>query len=146
MLYSLRDKYVKYKNTLTTLLRTERRTFYCSKLEHNKSNLKQTWNIINNVLNKKKDHNTINQIKLNDTTIVDKSMIARSFNNYFSNIGPNLAKKIPNSNKSFRHFLRNENPNTLLSFIPTDAQEIKEIVNDLKGKRVLVMTILAMIF
>ena len=34
-----REKYVKYKNTLTTLLRSEKNKFYCSQFELNKANI-----------------------------------------------------------------------------------------------------------
>ena len=38
------------------------------------------------------------------------------FNDYFSNIGPNLAKTIPKTNKTFTDFLKNNNLNTMFLF------------------------------
>ena len=50
------------------------------------------------------------------------------------NIGPNLAKTIPKTNKTFTDFLKNNNPNTMF-FIPTDVNEIKKIVEKINSKK-----------
>ena len=131
---SLRAKYIKYKNTLTTLLRSERNKYYTSQFEFKKCNIKETWKVINNVLNKNKNHNNISQIKSNNIIISDNSAIPNIFNDYFSNIGPNLAKTIPKTNKTFTDFLKNNNPNTMF-FIPTDVNEIKKIVEKINSKK-----------
>ena len=99
-----------------------------------KSNIKETWKVINNVLNKNKNHNSITQIKSNNTIIKDNSAIANIFNDYFSSIGPNLAKTIPQTNKTFADFLKNKHPNTIF-FIPTDVNEIKKIVEKINSKK-----------
>ena len=49
---ALRAKYIKYKITLTTLLRSEKNKYYTSQFELKKNNIKETWKVINNVLNK----------------------------------------------------------------------------------------------
>jgi hypothetical protein len=58
--------------------------------------MKSTWKILNEVINKKKSKPTISSLfKTNDNTeISDPILIANKFCNYFTNIGPNLAKKI----------------------------------------------------
>ena len=77
--------YKKYKNILTTLLRKSEYLYYSSKLTNNHNNIKNTWAIINKVINtNKKEINLLH----NPTSI--------EFNDYFSSIGPTLAKKIIN--------------------------------------------------
>ena len=129
-----REKYVKYKNTLTTLLRSEKKKFYYSQFELNKANIKEIWKTINNVSNKNKNHNNITHMKMNNTIINDHSSIAKSFNDYFSGIGPNLANRIPQTEKSFVHYLKNRNTDTLF-FIPTDTEEIIDIVEKSNNKK-----------
>ena len=59
--------------------------------------------------------------------ITDPEAIADGFNNYFVNIGPTLASKIPNSNLSHRRFLP-ENLNFSLFLEPANEMEIKNII------------------
>ena len=37
----------------------------------------------------------VKQIKVGTNVIIDPTVIASTFNEYFANIGPNLAKKLP---------------------------------------------------
>ena len=129
-----REKYVNYKNTLTTLLRFEKRKFYCSQFELNKANIKETWKTINHVLNKDSNINNITQMKINNAITTDNSSIADSFNDYFSSIGRNLANRIPQTRRSFVHYLKNRNSDTLF-LIPTDTEEILDIVEKSNNKK-----------
>ena len=47
----------------------------------------------------------INKIVVSDKEIYNKKLIATSFNNYFVNVGPNLANKIPNSERRFESYI-----------------------------------------
>ena len=51
-----RLKYKTYKNKLTNLLRVAKRLYFENQIEINKTNIKQTWRILNNAIgqNKKK--------------------------------------------------------------------------------------------
>ena len=55
--------------------------------------MKDTWKTINNVLQKANQNKHPSRIKLNDDVIDDHKLIADAFNDYFVNIGPNLAQK-----------------------------------------------------
>ena len=59
----LRDKYVKYKNILTKVLRLEKQKYYCMQFEKKKCNIKETWGIINNALKRKSKIKDIIQIR-----------------------------------------------------------------------------------
>ena len=73
-------------------------------------------------------------MKINDTITNDHASIAKSFNDYFSSIGPNLANRIPQTDKSFTHYLKKRNSDTLF-FIPTDTEEIIDIVEKSNHKK-----------
>ena len=49
--------------------------------------------------------NLPNNLKINKKSITDKKIIADKFNEFFINIGPNLAAKIPPSNTNFDSYL-----------------------------------------
>ena len=49
--------------------------------------------------------NLTNNLKINKNSITDKKIIADKFNEFFINIGSNLAAKIPPSNMNFDSYL-----------------------------------------
>ena len=67
----------------------------------------------------------------NNNLITDPKSIADGFNNYFVNIGPTLASKIPENNLSHRQFLPDSiEPSLFLK--PTNELEIKNVISCLK--------------
>ena len=67
----------------------------------------------------------------NNKVITDPKTIADGFNNYFVNIGPTLASKIPDNNVSHRQFLSDSiKPSLFLK--PTNETEIKQVISCLK--------------
>ena len=100
--------YSTYRNKLTTLIRTSKRRYYAEKLEESKFNTKQTWKVLNNILGR---HNRQKQMpsffKVNDAHVSDPQIIADNFNSYFVNIGPELARKIPQADYTHHHYLNN---------------------------------------
>ena len=115
-------------------MRLEKQRYYCTQFEKKKSNIKETWGVINKALNKKSGKKSIKQIREDNKTINDEESIANHFNDYFSNIGPNLAKKIPVVEKPFHSFLKNKNQNSIF-FSPTNSSEILKLVKNFKEKK-----------
>ena len=59
---------------------------------------------------------------------------AKSFNNFFIDIGPYLSKTIFNSNKAFKNFLKSSSLNSFL-LKPTRQDELHKFISQLyKGK------------
>ena len=129
-----RDKYNKYKNILTRILRVEKRKYFSLQFEKNKFNIKETWRIINNALNRNSNSKRLTQIKVGDRITTNKETIANHFNDYFSNIGPTLAKNVPTVEKPFYSFLENKNQCSLF-LMPTNSLEIMKIVKGFKDNR-----------
>ena len=61
-------------------------------------------------------------------------MIANPFNDYFVNIGTNLASTIPYTQTKFTQFLTGSYPNTFV-FYPTDNNEITAIIKDINPNK-----------
>ena len=81
--------------------------YYNKKLDEYKSNAKSTWKLLNDLINKNKIKCKLPSIfKSNEEEIFNPTHIANRFCEYFTNIGPNLAKSIPASDKSHRSFLK----------------------------------------
>ena len=124
----------RYRNKLTTLIRAVKKKFYAEKLEHHKHNSKQTWKVLNDILGRRNKSKLPNSFYINDVLNSDPKIIANNFNNFFANLGLNLAQNIPPTNLNFHHYLNNVVPpiNSLF-FKPTDTQEIVSICNSLKS-------------
>ena len=75
-----------------------------------KQNSRMVWRTINELLNKPKKNTKISQsfVETCSSNIIDDPQkIANHFNNYFTNVGPNLANKIKqNNNNSFDNYLK----------------------------------------
>ena len=61
-------------------------------------------------------------------------MIANTFNDYFVNVGTNLASTIPYTQTKFTQFLTRSYPNSFV-FYPTDNNEITAIIKDINPNK-----------
>ena len=77
-------------------LKQQKKKHYQDLLLKFKDNLKKYWSIIESIINKNKRHENQKTIKHNDGSITDnKQVISDRFHDLFVNIGPTLAKAIP---------------------------------------------------
>ncbi len=83
------------RNKINIQMRKTKAEFYhreigeCAKL----SDLKKTWSLINSLTGKNNKSNSITEISVNNRNISNSKLIAEAFNEYFVNIGPNLASE-----------------------------------------------------
>ena len=129
------EKYKVYKNKLTKILRAAEKSYYNKQLEEQKFNIKGTWKILNEVLRGSSSTSKIPDVFLEDSNeIKDKKDIADGFNNFFVNVGPNLAKTIQApANMSVNDYLPDPNVNTMF-LDPVTEQEVVELVKKFSNK------------
>ena len=114
-------------------LRLAKRIYYDKQFDYFKSNIKRSWKLINEVINKNKGSRKLPAIfNLNDTDISDPVEIANHFCDYFNNIGYNLAKKIPDANISHRTHLSGTYSSSI-SLNLTTQLEVSDIINSLRS-------------
>ena len=77
-----------------------------------------------------------NEFQLNGTNISNKKDIANGFNDFFVNVGPNLAhaNKKPNNDKQVLDYLNTINPESMF-LAGFDESEIINVVNNFKNKK-----------
>lgn len=98
--------YESFRNKLTCLVRVARKNYYDNKLDKARSNLKQTWKILNEVINRRVAKSLCpGSFTKNGMEISNPTDIANNFCDYFTNKGPNLASQIPSTNSSPKDFL-----------------------------------------
>ena len=130
------DKYKKYKNKLTAILRRCEKQYFTELLEINKGNMKETWKILNGLINKKSKGKQIStEFNGDESKITGDKTIANGFNNFFVNIGPSLAKRIPKCKDSlFTQFLPDKIEDTMF-LQPVTEEEIMQQVKNAKNKK-----------
>ena len=107
-------------------LRVAKRLYYNKKLYEYKSNAKSTWKLLNDLINKKKSKCKLPSFfKSDEEEIFNPTHIANRFCEYFTNIGPDLAKSIPASDKSHRSFLDGSFSNSFFLHLASE-QEVTE--------------------
>lgn len=63
-----------------------------------------TWKLINSVISKGDINVSPKSFLINNNQCTDPIIIASELNKFFTNIGPNLAKKIPSVNKNLKDY------------------------------------------
>ena len=107
--------------------------YYSEKFENNKNNTDGLWKTVNDLLGKNKKENT-NIFYENGQQLTDPNDISSAFNTYFTNIGPNLASKVDDSNCNFINFLPPYSEHSLF-LTPTNIHEILTTVRTLKSSK-----------
>ena len=124
--------YTTYRNKLKKILIKAEKEYYSKLLEANRGNMKKTWSVLKEVINKKKYSKTQTQFKLSDGSLLsNQSLISEKFNDFFINIGPNLAEKIPSQTITPEDYLGNRLINSIL-LSPVTEKEFDEIIKSLK--------------
>ena len=127
-------KYTQYRNVLTNSLRIAKKFYFAKQFAIYKDDAKNTWKIINGVINPTSKHESVERVCVDNAQLKDPNQISEAFNSFFVNIGPNLASRIPNSKKSFHQYLNNKNSSSLF-FDPVVEGEVKDIINNLNTKK-----------
>jgi hypothetical protein len=125
------EQYKIYRNKLHHLLRRAERDHYENIININKNNLKKTWSVMKNIINKKRQTSFPDYFISNNTKITEKYDIATHFNNFFVNIGSTLANAIPPGNQSALSYLKGNYPQTLF-LNPVSSNELIITLKQLK--------------
>jgi hypothetical protein len=104
-------------------------------LKYQQYDIKGLWRSHNIILNRKvKCKNDITEIKSENQTFINKNDIVNITKNYFSSIGPELAKNISsNQHTSFRDYMNDSIWNSMFLF-HTSENEIFNVVLNCKNK------------
>ena len=119
--------YKSYKSLFESVKRKSKRIYYSSKILEFKNNAKKTWDVMKELIGKACNTESSLPIKLviEKKEVTEIKDIAEEFNNFLTNFGPNLAKKVPNSSNSFTSFL-----NRTHSIMEKNSLTINELKED----------------
>ena len=111
------------------MLKNSKRSFYDTKLEKAKGNLRVTWKLLN--VNHKRVKSKMPTFLHNRNKISDPLQIANKFCEYFTNIGPSYAKKLPHSDVAPDSYLKGKIFDSIF-LTPMTKNEIKHLSSDFK--------------
>ena len=119
--------YKDYKNKFTSIVRKAKKDYINKLLLINKSNAKQTWKILNNIINKKKSINKFPERFIESGKVLTTNNdIVNGFNKYFTSIGPELSNNIPKcKDYNFKKYMKTP----MLNSIFLDDVSENEIIN-----------------
>ena len=132
---ALKSKLKTFNNILKRSIRVAKRIYYEACFSNFKHDLKNTWKTINAILSTRKPNKSFPTLfKEAGETITDPIAIVNRFNIFFTNIGPNLAKKIVyNGNKTHKSYLNNNTPN-VFTFTRIETDTISKTIQNLSAK------------
>ena len=125
--------YSTYRNKLKRILIKAEKEYYSKQLEAHKGNMRKTWCILKTIINKNRSRKIQSQFKINNTLITsDKTIISEKFNDFFTNVGPDLAAKIPKQDVHPNFYLRNRLENSIF-LSSVNEKEFVDIMKSLKS-------------
>ena len=110
-----------------------KKSYFSDQFKNSASNIKATWKIINQLLQKKKTStNFPPSFSDGKTSITNPFDIAYKFNEFFVNVGVSISEKIGNTNESPTDYIKGCFP-SVCHFEPPDNKEINDIIIELKN-------------
>ena len=96
-----------------------------------KGKIKETWSVLNQLLGRGRKKSTLcDFVVKNNVKVTKTNKIANEFNDFYINVGPNLAKNIDDINLDIKYddYLKNIEKGNSMFVIPTSESEIIIIV------------------
>ena len=123
-----------YRNELKKKLKKARQVYFRNKYKNCQGDSASTWKITNSILGKKNTPNIPPIINHNRKDISDHKEMCKIFNNYFVNIGANLANTITGDAPDPINYLGSRCVNSF-SFMGTTSQEVFNVIKKFKNKK-----------
>ena len=130
-----KSKYKCYRNKLNHLQRISKKIYYENYFTANNKNIKNTWTGIKQLITlKPRGHRLPTKIIKDGQEIKDTKNISLAFNEYFSNIGKNIADSVPCTNTRTQAFMGSSVPNSFF-MSPVLKSEIECEIGKLKSSK-----------
>ena len=107
-----------------------KKKYYTESFAQNINNIKRTWQLRHEALNKKPMHE--DAFLIGNIEVTNKKEIANGFNSFFANIGTTISDAVPQSTNAFSDYLT-DNCQTNSFMNPTDEHEIINVTKNLKS-------------
>ena len=120
------------RNYYYRIIKEKKQTYYKSKFNIFKGDIKNTWRLINNLLGKQRK-SECKKLKIDGKEIYEPQALANHFNNHFSTIASKLMDELPSSEAKYSEYLKPSSRSTMFVW-PTCPMEISNILHSMKSK------------
>ena len=125
------QKYKKYKALFEKTKSYSKRNYFSDKIEQANNDCRKTWNIIKQAMGSEKEKTDLpNKLLIGEQEITEKQHIAEALNDYFVNVGQNLARKIPDNSKKYSDFM--DTLDTIMDEKELSLEELDKAFRNLK--------------
>ena len=130
--YAHEERYKNYKNLFEKLKNKSKIQHFSTLLKKHQNNSKETWKVMKDAIGKSKllKDDFPRKLIINNKENFNQHEIASYFNNFFTNIGSNLAAKIPHSERHFTSYM--EKSNNILETVNVSIEELEKAFSTLK--------------
>ena len=124
-----------YNGYLNHCIRAAKKEFYHNEFNKHKNDIRKTWDTLKEIINKKTFKSDLPSSFVHEgVEVIGLKNVADKFNEYFTEIGPKLAKSIDTANKApFNHYLTTPCAASF-NFVYTKPDDIEKIIRNLKPK------------
>ena len=128
--------WTKFRNKCSEVVKRAEEMYYKRILSSHKNSSKLLWKTFGKILNDKKvKHNKLVNLKTNGNNLTDPQAISDYVNNFFSEIGKNLANKFSqDENSDFKKYLGNPVQHSMFLHDISET-EIIDAINSLKNSK-----------
>ena len=134
----LTTKYISYRNYYNKLKTVAKNMHYKKRFSEIKNDAKKMWKELGALIGKTNEMSSGPlEFRHNNEVITNPKHISNQFCDFFTNVGPNYARDIPNSHKEpFYYLSRKQNRNPSSFFLhPTDEHEVSQIIKSFSPKK-----------
>ena len=122
------------RNEVNIELKNAKKDYYSSKISGQKLNPKKAWKSINNLLGRQNKPTVVNELNVGQNNLTNPEDIAEGFNEYFLNIGLDLASKIDSSNCNFETYVKNAK-SEFAAFQPVTVSHVSRLLHGLSSNK-----------
>ena len=128
-------KYKLYSNKLNKVKELAKKNYFRAQFDLHKNNLKATWKLIGVLVNKMPNSGvTIKKLIYENKCYTDKASIAHQLNNYYINVGRNLADTLPRNDADPTHYITRSFQSSFM-FRGICTQEVHDTIMNINLKK-----------
>ena len=125
-------KYMEYRKILNACIKHAEESYYQQILTDRSNSAKNLWKHFGPILNSNKKRKcNISSLQVDGEKVNKDRAIADAFNDFFSNVGSNLDRKIGHQNTNFRQYLKNRISSSFF-FAPILESDVRDEILKLK--------------
>jgi len=130
-----KTRYLSFKRSYNKMCREAKVSYYKNLLNVKSSSIRKIWKSLNDLLGKSTNSsqsNVVDKLLYNNVLYENKLEIANMFNQYFVNVGGNLANALPNAFLNFKNYLGPSYRNSIY-VNPISNEEVFNLINTISG-------------